>query len=426
MSSIAIATTRAGDRGVGEADVLLRRVADAGRVADEHHRRRAARRRARRRRGRRSTRPAARGRASSASPAQRQRERRSSRERRRLGVRRDPRSSARRRALGALARDPRELRQPALDLVAVRRAHVDPHLHAARRSSSGRWARSAIRDVVTVTPSRELLGRDDQPRGGRPARRGAPPAASCRRDRRAREARPRAARRAASELTIPTGAPARATSVLWSMWISKKPDRRVAPRRRASTTPPGSIPAPRIASATDTPWSSRARQHAVDVELSGERLAAERRRVEARALLVGERDHGDRLRRGRRDLKPARDAERPVVATAAADAVQVRADPPPRRLGLRARPQVPGRIARHAQPACAPPDPRTTPCKPRPPPSTPAASTPCWPVPIAVEAREPRGDALRGDHRTLRTKSGRTYASEPPAITAATGLRPNW
>ena len=40
------------------------------------------------------------------------------------------------------------------------------------------------------------------------------------------------------------------------MWISNSPDRRER-QAAASTTPPGSIPAPRMASATETPWSSR-------------------------------------------------------------------------------------------------------------------------------------------------------------------------
>ena len=46
-------------------------------------------------------------------------------------------------------------------------------------------------------------------------------------------------------------------------------------------------------------------EHVVDVEAPDERAAAERRRVEAGALLVGERDDGDgRARRGRRPRTP--------------------------------------------------------------------------------------------------------------------------
>ena len=61
----------------------------------------------------------------------------------------------------------------------------------------------------------------------------------------------------------------------------------------ARSIPSGSTPAARIASASDTPSSSRRSSTAGEIEPAGQRLAPERRRVEARALLVGERQHGD-------------------------------------------------------------------------------------------------------------------------------------
>ena len=94
-----------------------------------------------------------------------------------------------------------------------------------------------------------------------------------------------------------------------------------------------------------------AQQHGGQVEPAAQRLAAERRGVEPGALLVGERDHRDRLRTaGGNDLERARHPERPVEAAAAPDAVEVRADPPPRRIVVRTRPQVAGRIALHQEP----------------------------------------------------------------------------
>ena len=77
--------------------------------------------------------------------------------------------------------------------------------------------------------------------------------------------------RAASEVTIPIAVPARATSVLWSMWISNRPDSRER-HAAASTTPPGSSPAFRIASASDTPWSSRRDSTAVRSSLPASAL----------------------------------------------------------------------------------------------------------------------------------------------------------
>ena len=70
-----------------------------------------------------------------------------------------------------------------------------------------------------------------------------------------------------------------------------------------------------------------ARERVVDVEPPGQRAGAERRRVEARALLVGERD--DRHRQALGDREAGGDPERAVEAPARAHGVEVRADRPP-------------------------------------------------------------------------------------------------
>ena len=112
----------------------------------------------------------------------------------------------------------------------------------------------------------------------------------------------------------------------------------------------------------------------VDVEPPDQRARAERRRVEARALLVRERDHGERHARPLRHGERGGDAERAVEPPAAAHAVEVRAGRPPRAGRVRARPQV-ARAGRAPSAARSPPPgARTSPPPPRPRASTPAAS----------------------------------------------------
>ena len=81
-----------------------------------------------------------------------------------------------------------------------------------------------------------------------------------------------------------------------------------------------------------------ARERVVDVEPPDQRARAERRRVEARALLVGERDHGHRHVAARRPRSRRRRRARRRSARRARTRVEVRADRPPRR---RARPGTP-------------------------------------------------------------------------------------
>ncbi len=100
-----------------------------------------------------------------------------------------------------------------------------------------------------------------------------------------------------------------------------------------------------LAGAGVDPAGVRAREHLVDVQPADQRAAAEGRRVEARALLVGEGDDRDGDRRRLRDRERARDAERAVVAAAARHRVEVRADAPPRRRTGGTGPAVAGGVA---------------------------------------------------------------------------------
>ena len=229
--------------------------------------------------------------------------------------------------------------------------------------------------------------------------------------------------REASERTPPAGAPSRSRSCVWSMCSSRKPRSRGS-HDGASASAAGSAPAARIASASATPSSSRPGERVGDVEPAGERARAERRRVEARALLVGERDHRDGRARPLGGGEPRRDAQRAVVAAAAADAVEVRAGRPPRARRVRHGPQRAGRVALHAQA-------RGARLRAEPVLGGGQLGRPGEPVravvaqPDRLQAREPVAQLVRGDHeRTRQAWSGRTHASSPPAITTATGLWP--
>ena len=226
-------------------------------------------------------------------------------------------------------------------------------------------------------------------------------------------------------MTVPAGAPSRSRSRVWSMCSSTKPRSR-ASHDGASASAPGSAPNPRIASPSATPSSSRAGERVGHVEPADQRARAERRRVEARALLVGEGEHGD-ARHALRDREARGDAERPVEAPAGAHAVEVRAGRPPRPVALRQRPERARRVARHPQPGGARPARGTTSRPPRAPPSRRAGR------------RRPRGSrcALQPERagRAARPPSivtaspatpGRAARARarPPAITAATGLWP--
>ena len=154
--------------------------------------------------------------------------------------------------------------------------------------------------------------------------------------------------REASARTAPAGAPSRSRSRVWSMWSSTKPRRRSShDGASASAVRVGSGRAHRVGERD--PVVVGAREHVGDVEPPDQRARAERRRVEARALLVGERDHRD-ARQPLGDREARRHAERAVEAAAAADAVEMRARRPPRPGRVRDRPQRAGRVALDAQP----------------------------------------------------------------------------
>ena len=138
----------------------------------------------------------------------------------------------------------------------------------------------------------------------------------------------------------------------------------------------------------------------VDVEPPDQRARAEGRRVEARALLVGERDHGHRHALGHREA--GGDAERAVEAPAAAHAVQVRADRPPRRRRVRARPQVAGRVALQLAARSPRRGART-----RRPPARPRRSTPAASSPRSRRARSGRGRRAAPRARPPRSRARR-------------------
>ena len=181
--------------------------------------------------------------------------------------------------------------------------------------------------------------------------------------------------RAASRVTTPAGFPAAARSRDWSMCSSRNPRRRSS-QLGASRRPSGSTPASAIASPSATPSSSSRSDRVVDVEPPDQRPRAERRRVEARALLVGERDHGQRDLRAGGDREAGRHAERAVVLPAVAHACPGASRPP---TTVRARRGTPTGCRRGRAPCggrCPPPGARTSPPPPRPRASTPAAWSP--------------------------------------------------
>ncbi len=154
-----------------------------------------------------------------------------------------------------------------------------------------------------------------------------------------------------------------------------------------------------------------------DVEPADERARAERRRVEARALLVGEGEHGD-ARHALRDREARGDAQRPVEAPAGAHAVEVRARRPPRPVTLRQRPERARGVARDAQPGRARPARGTRPRPPRAPrsrragrrrrsripmASSPASRSRSSSAPIVTASPARRGRAARGRARRPRS-----------------------
>ena len=238
----------------------------------------------------------------------------------------------------------------------------------ARARSSARSARPGCGPPLPAMSGRPARSsaRDDQARGGEQRVARARRAASCRRGRRGRGsvahgAQPR--RQAATRRR--TGAPARCeVAALVDVQLDEAAQAR-PPLRRGRRAPSGSTaarPSRRVA-----PSSSHPVEHVVDVEAAGQRPRPERRRVEARALLVGERDDGHRSVDRRRHRERRRDTERAVVAPALRARVSVCepvAHHGPSPSGT--RPAVARRIALDAQPDGLRPAPRTT----RPPPSS--------------------------------------------------------
>ena len=339
--STAVSSALAADGGVLERHVLLRRVADPGLVAHEHHARRARARRSRPRRGRRSRRSAASAAAGRpAAPRARPRGTRSRATTRRSAARASrpparPRSSAS--AVTASRHD---------STVSASGARASSHMRARDGTVVGAFGSTSSRPVVNTIPRRcaaSLSARTmmraaaasaswRSSRGVVPAWSARPESSICRRS------------RAASRVTTPAALQPEATSRVWSTCSSRKP-RSFSSHCGASAQPVG-VDArvghrvgERDAVVVD------AVEHVVDVEPPDQCARAERRRVEARALLVGERDHRDRRVLG--DRERGGHAERAVEAPAGAHAVQVRAGRPPRAGRVRDRPQVARGVALH-------------------------------------------------------------------------------
>ena len=196
------------------------------------------------------------------------------------------------------------------------------------------------------------------------------------------------------------------------------------PARRRRRARPGR-PRPRASPRASVTPSSSARARTVgEVEPPDERAGAERRRVEARALLVGEGDHGDAARGAAGDREGRGDAERAVEAPAAAHAVQVRADRPPRARRVRAAPTAgpPGRArraARRRSPARRTTPPRRPLRRPRQPRGAVRARA------DRLQAGEPVAQVRGGDHRAIRHAWSGAHPHQLAAgKTAATGLWP--
>ena len=404
-------------RGVVELDVLLGRVADAGRVAHEAPSRPAGARRARPRRGRRSRR--ARG----GRRARRQHARRSNVDA--LGARRGRErdlDARRRRQLGA-PRPRASARQP-VSRSRLRRAGVEPQRARCDGTVVSAFGSTTIRAAVTTksgSPPASSSARDDQPRGGGQrvaalvARRragvvgAAREASTCEPQPRGQRASPRrrarrAARGRASGRCAARGSRAAASSHAGASASRVRVDagraHRVARARRRRR---------------------RRGEHVVDVEPPDQRARAERRRVEARALLVGERDHGDAGQRARRPRTrpptPSAPSKRPPLRTLSRCEPVAHHGPGASGHG----PEVARRVALHAAARRRAPGRANHGSRGR----RPRASTPAASVPSVAEAdrhRGPRAASLElggGDHaRTRHAWSGRTQASSPAAITA--------
>jgi hypothetical protein len=158
------------------------------------------------------------------------------------------------------------------------------------------------------------------------------------------------------------------------------------------------------------------------IEDAGERPAAEGRRVEARALLVGEGDDRDWGVLGHGE--GGADAQRAVVAPARAHAVEVRAHAPPRPRRVGQRPAVAGRVDLDAQAhlggATREPSPRGLVLgRPRQPRRAPRVEADRLEV-----GQAPRQVVGRDHDATLHAASGRTQATSPARTTRHTGLRP--
>ena len=261
-----------------------------------------------------------------------------------------------------------------------------------------------------------LVGGDDEDRGAQRAHRSARGGAWCRRGRPGRAGRP------ARASAPPARARPRSARGRGSGRRAARGSRagvRATPARRATAA--GSTPAAAIASARRTPSSSR-RSSTRGIEDAGQRPAAEGRRVETRALLVGEGD--DRHRRVLGHGERRAHAQCPVVAPARR--TLSRCDPTPTTAPARRAPPSgcrPGRPRRAARPPR--PGARTTRRRPRPRASRPAAWCRRSSRPIGLEVGQAPSEIVGARSRaTLHAGSGRTQATSPPRTTTATGLRP--
>ena len=418
--SIAVAAAAASS----SVDVLLRRVAHAGRVAHEHHpggqplgdhARVVAGEADELGRVRRAARSAARTAGSNATPALRD-----------AVAQLDPHAGA----LGERRRRrPRAASRQRVDRGRLRRARVEPQPHvrghrgervrldedarggddevgvASARSSAATISRAAA-DIASRRSARRVV----------PAWSARPWRSTCSRSRDASAGHDAGRRPRRGEVAR-----------LVDVQLEEPAQPRRATRARARARP-GRRRRARIASRSDTPSSSRRASTSSTSSRPDQRAAAERRRVEARALLVGERDHGDRAlasgrdrerrrrrRARRRSAPPSRTlsrceptahhgpspvGQRPQVAGGVA------LDLAPEPGGLRGEPARGGRRPRPSRPAGS-----------RRPPSSADPSRPAQALRQVVGRRSSAAPATPA--------SGRTHTGSPPTNAAATGLWPS-
>ena len=271
-------------------------------------------------------------------------------------------------------------------------------IRAAVKTMPSRCAASASARTISRAAAASASWRSS--RGVVPAWSARPASSTCSRS------------RAASRVTSPAGANEVATSRVWSTCSSRKP-RSLSSHSGARRSPSGSTPALGHRVAERDAVVVDAVERVVDVELPDQRAGAERRRVEARALLVGERDHRDRARARRpRTRRRRRGRRRTARRTRTLSRCEPAAHHGPgvsgtaHRLPAGSRSIVrPIACARRANHAAASSSSRVHASRVVPPSSS---------RPIGIRSDSSSSRCVGGDHST----------NSPPAIRLRTGLRP--